>query len=430
MIEFTDVSKKFLIDEDRARSFQEKMVRALGRSRNGNHAETFWALRDVSFSVERGDAVGIIGANGSGKSTVLKLMSRIIYPTSGQIVVSGRVAALLELGAGFHPDLTGRENVELTASILGLHRAQVRREFGRIVDFSELERFIDVPIRNYSSGMLMRLGFAVATAFQPEILLVDEVLAVGDQAFQDRCIRRIREIQVDGATVILVSHDLGSVQRLCSRAIWIDDGRVCADGPTDSVAAQYLSSLWEQEAEREGAAHRANRNGDSEELAEIAPTDLAKKQIRRWGSGEVRIERAETLSCEGKPAAVFRSGEKFVVRISYHAPQPVSSPAFGISIYEESGNRLNGPNTVWSKAAPASIHGRGTIDYIVEELPLLSGRYDLTVAIYDRLVSHPYDHWHRMTTFTVVPGAREKQDGFVYIPCTWEHRSAESNDHG
>ena len=249
MIEFNGVSKHFVIDDDRARSFQEKFARAFGRSRNGaGEPEVFWALRDVSFSIDKGDAVGIVGSNGSGKSTVLKLISRIIYPNAGAVTVRGRVAALLELGAGFHPDLTGRENIDLTGSILGLRRRQVRSQVDEIISFSELERFIDVPIRNYSSGMLMRLGFSVATAFQPEILLIDEVLAVGDQAFQDRCMRRILEIQKQGATIVLVSHDLSSVQKLCRRSIWLDDGRICADGRTDTVASEYLSGLWNDQA--------------------------------------------------------------------------------------------------------------------------------------------------------------------------------------
>jgi ABC-type polysaccharide/polyol phosphate transport system ATPase subunit len=388
-------------------------------------------LRDVSFKIRAGDAVGIIGANGSGKSTILKLVSHIIYPDAGAITVRGRVAALLELGAGFHPDLTGRENIDLNGSILGLRRRQVRSRLEEIIEFSELDRFIDVPVRNYSSGMLMRLGFAVATAYQPEILLIDEVLAVGDQAFQDRCIRRIHEIQREGATIVLVSHDLGSVQKLCRRAVWIDDGRICADGETDAVASQYLSSLWEQEAGRDGAGNVVDECDETiEECEGNELIDGANRRAARWGSGEVRIERAELIGGDGRPTSVFRCGDKFSVRIWYHAPHPVESPAFGVSMYDEAGNRLNGPNTVWSRATPASIQGRGVIEYAVDCLPLLSGRYDLTVAIYDNLVSHPYDHWHRMATFTVIPGDQERQDGVMYIPCRWEHRPGESGRRG
>lgn len=419
MIQFEGVSKKFTINDEDARSFQEKLVHLLGRGRNGMHAtEEFWALRDVSFHIAPGDSVGIIGSNGSGKSTILKLISRIIYPNEGVVSVRGRVAALLELGAGFHQDLTGRENIDLNGSILGLRRYQVRQAVGEIVAFSELERFIDVPVRNYSSGMLMRLGFAVATAFQPEILLIDEVLAVGDQAFQDRCVRRIHEIQRQGATIVLVSHDLGSVQKLCRRAIWIDDGAVCADGKTDAVTTQYLANLWEQAAEPELLTDES----DGAEADEVDAAELASRQGTRWGSGEVRIERAEVLGGDRQPTNVFRSGDPLIVRIWYHAPKPIESPAFGVSLYDEAGNRLNGPNTVWSKAGLDQIEGRGMVEYIVDALPLLSGTYDLTVAVYDHLVSHPYDHWHRMASISVIPGLHEQQDGVVYIPCRWEHR--------
>jgi lipopolysaccharide transport system ATP-binding protein len=429
IIEFQHVSKCFTLDTYRPRSIQETLVQAFQRSRAAR-AEELWALRDVSFQVARGETVGLIGANGSGKSTVLKLISQIIYPSSGVISVQGRVAALLELGAGFHPDLSGRENIYLNGSILGLNRRYIRRQLDEIVAFAELERFIDMPIRNYSSGMLMRLGFAVATAFQPDILLIDEVLAVGDQAFQDRCLRRIAEIQRRGATIILVSHDLGSVQRLCRRVVWLEEGCVRADGDTDEVIARYLQSLWTVEQEKRDTAITDEASepptADAEAAQDVGEAPVPEEAVspaKRWGSGEATIEKAELLDERGVPATIFRSGRPFVVRMWYLAKEPVECPAFGISIYDEQGNRINGPNTVWSEAPIASIHGRGYVDYIVDELPLLPGRYDLTVAIYDRFIIHPYDHWHRMMTFTVVQGEREQQDGLVYIPCRWEQRS-------
>ncbi len=427
IIEFRHVSKCFMLDTYRPRSLQETVVQAFQRSRAAR-AEELWALRDVSFQVARGETVGLIGANGSGKSTVLKLISQIIYPSSGVICVQGRVAALLELGAGFHPDLSGRENIYLNGSILGLNRRYIRRQIDEIIAFAELERFIDMPIRNYSSGMLMRLGFAVATAFQPDILLIDEVLAVGDQAFQDRCLRRIAEIQRRGATIILVSHDLGSVQRLCRRVVWLEEGCVRADGDTDDVIARYLQSLWTVEQEKRDAAVDATSEpppDDAEAAQDVEDTTVSEEAvspIKRWGSGEATIEKAELLDERGAPATIFRSGRPFVVRMWYLAKEPIECPAFGVSIYDEQGNRINGPNTVWSEVPIASIHGRGYVDYIIDELPLLPGRYDLTVAIYDRFIIHPYDHWHRMMTFTVVHGERERQDGLVYIPCRWEQR--------
>jgi len=413
IIQLSNVSKRFIIQSQRSRSFQEAVVTAFQR-RPDRWDKEFWALHDVSFAVERGESLGLIGANGSGKSTALKLISRIVEPTSGTIAVHGRVAALLELGAGFHPDLTGRENIDLNGSILGLSRAYIRRQFDEIVAFSELERFIDVPIRNYSSGMLMRLGFAVATAFQPDILLIDEVLAVGDQAFQDRCLRRIAEIQYHGATIILVTHDLGSVQRLCHRTLWLDHGRVQADGPSQTITSRYLTRLWEEESAKEEAAEKTAEANNSSEKVESGIT-------ARWGSGEVRVEKAELLDAAGRPSRVFQTGDHFVVRMWYHAAQSVERPAFGISLYDEQGLRLNGPNTIWSGLPIAGVHGHGCVDYAVQALPLLPGRYDLTVAIYDQYVAHPYDHWHRMLTFSVVPGTHERQDGSVYIPGNWVH---------
>ena len=428
-IEFSSVSKLFTLDNQRPSSFQETLVNTL-HGRRSKSSESFWALREVSFAIRAGESLALIGANGSGKSTALKLISRIIMPTSGTVSVQGRVAALLELGAGFHPDLSGRENVALNGSILGLSRTFIRRQMDEIVAFSELQRFIDVPVRNYSSGMLMRLGFSVATAFQPDILIIDEVLAVGDQAFQDRCLRRIKDIQENGAMVILVSHDLESVRRLCQRAIWLDEGRARADGPTAEVAAQYLEELWTLEQDKIAAEKAAEAEPgeitESEEEpgedAEPAVPVKAHSHIGRWGSGEIRIEKAEILDASETATDVFRPGEKFTVRMWYRATQPIEMPAFGISLYDEQGFRINGPNTVWSGAPIARVHGRGCVDYIVEALPLLPGRYELTVAVYDRYVTHPYDHWHRMTSFVVIPDDIERQDGVVFIPCQWTHR--------
>jgi ABC-type multidrug transport system ATPase subunit len=344
------------------------------------------------------------------------------------VTVKGRVAALLELGAGFHPDLTGRENVALNGSILGLSRRFIQRQMNEIIDFSELHRFIDVPVRNYSSGMMMRLGFAVATAFQPDILLIDEVLAVGDQAFQDRCLHRIKDIQEGGATIVLVSHDLGSVQKLCQRAVWLAEGRARADGPTSEVTSQYLEELWTQEQDRAAAQPDGSEAGsDARRGAEDQSATLVKTHghIARWGSGEIRIEKAEILGASGADEVlkdVFRPGERFVVRIGYQAGQPVECPAFGVSLYDEQGLRINGPNTIWGNAPIGTVQGRGYVDYVVDALPLLPGRYELTVAVYDRFVAHPFDHWHRMTSFVVIPDGLERQDGAVYIPCRWVHR--------
>jgi lipopolysaccharide transport system ATP-binding protein len=424
-IRLENVSKLFTLNSQRPYSFQEAVIAALTKAHRPR-SEGFWVLKDISFDVHTGESLAIIGANGAGKSTLLKLIARILVPTSGDIVVHGRVAALLELGAGFHPDLTGRENIALNGSILGLSRHAIRRQMEAIIAFAELEHFIDVPVRNYSSGMLMRLGFSIATAFQPEILLIDEVLAVGDQVFQDRCLRRIREIQESGATVVLVSHDLETVRKLCRRAIWLDEGRVRADGPTDVVIARYLEEIWSLEQEKVMS--------ESSQLAEILPEvsgngppstcqepDGFPGHMARWGSGEIRIERADILDGHGTSRRVFRTGEPFVVRMWYRAHRPISAPAFGVSLYNEEGVRINGPNTFWSGVPIERVQGHGYVDYIVDALPLLPGRYELTVAVYDASVTHPYDHWHRMESFVVTTSEFERQDGMVYIPCRWAH---------
>ncbi len=395
---FDHVSKTFDLHRSRSRSFQELLVN-FGRWRQTRIHDELHALQDVSFAITRGETVGFIGANGAGKSTLLKLIARILEPDSGMVTVNGRVGALLELGAGFHPDLTGRENVYLNASIMGLTRREVDRRFDEIVAFSELERFIDVPVKHYSSGMYVRLGFAVAVNMEPEILLVDEVLAVGDQAFQSRCLKRVSEIQQTGTTVVFVSHALNTIRQNCKRVIWIDAGNLRCDGAPPHVIGEYLKLVW----------GRQDRDGSD-------TSDLG----NRWGSGEARIERVELLDEYDRPVNSFRTWDFFKVRMWYVASSLVKAPAFGIGLYDEDGERLNGPNSTWAGTPVPEVHGRGYVDYVVEHLPLLSGLYDLTVAIYDESITQPYDHWHRMLRFTVTHGDVDWQDGVVYIPHRWE----------
>jgi lipopolysaccharide transport system ATP-binding protein len=402
-ISFDHVSKVFTLHHERPRTFLEAATRATSR-RGPGRSEQFWALRDVSFEIDPEETVGLIGPNGAGKSTVLKLISRIIEPTSGSIRVNGRVSALLELGTGFHPDLTGRENVYLNGSILGLSQREIGRQLESIVEFAEMSRFIDVPVRNYSSGMLMRLGFAVATSFQPEILLIDEVLAVGDWGFQAKCLQRIAQIQERGVAVLFVSHGLDQVRRLCHRAIWLDEGQVRAIGPSADVVVEYLSRGWEDKG------IRLLDEGD------------AAGRGRHWGSGEAVVTEVEFQDLDGNTTRTFRTGDPFVARIHYQAHQPIRKPAFGVAIYREDGSHINGPNTAQSGFEIDVIDSAGIVDYIIDVLPLLPGRYEFTAAIYDFHSVHPYDHRHRAYVFEVQPGATQQQEeGVVHIPCRWEH---------
>jgi ABC-type polysaccharide/polyol phosphate transport system ATPase subunit len=401
-VRFDNVSKKFTLRHERARSFQEAALAFL--KSQDNSREELWALKDVSFAVERGKTLGIIGPNGSGKSTVLKLITRILEPTSGQVVVQGQVSALIELGAGFHPDLTGRENIYLNGSLLGFSRKEMKAKFDSIVEFSELEKFIDVPIKHYSSGMHMRLGFAVAIHVDPDILLIDEILAVGDQAFQNKCLGKIGELKNQGVTILFVSHYLEAVRNLCTSAIWLENGVIQERGTTDRVIDSYLNNVT---TITEARLSRERRIGDNE---------------NRWGSGEVEITDVRFLDAQGRERRAFKTGEKMIVRLRYHAHTKVNQPVFGIAIYGSGGVHINGPNTKFSDYVVESVEGSGEIDYIVDMLPLLEGTYELSAAVYDQDGLHAYDHQHRMYSFIVQRGTVKERYGMIYIPCEWRLR--------
>jgi lipopolysaccharide transport system ATP-binding protein len=383
--------------------------------------------------------VGIIGPNGAGKSTVLKLVTRIIEPSAGKIAVNGRISALLELGAGFHPDLTGRENVYLNGSILGFSKAEMDRIFDEIVHFSEMDRFIDVPVKHYSSGMYMRLAFAIAINVRPDILLVDEVLAVGDQAFQARCLDRISEMKRRGVTIVLVTHDLDAVRSLCDRAIWLDEGKVQAEGAVELVVEQYLNQVHMEDEQillqaevarsEEGPKPAQAVTEDTQESElDTSPndprSDLREDESRseawRWGSREGEITNVQLLDGQGQERRSFKTGDTFVVRIHYVAYQRIDKPQFGLALYHAGGFHINGPNTVFSGVEIDAIKGQGYIDHVVDSLPLLEGTYLVSVSLYDRAGAHAYDYHHQAYTFRVHPNPiiREKY-GAIFIPSSW-----------
>jgi ABC-type polysaccharide/polyol phosphate transport system ATPase subunit len=392
-IQFDGVSKKFILHHERARSFQELVVGLFRR--NNRSREEFWALRDVSFAVEQGETVGIIGPNGAGKSTLLKLAARVIEPTSGRIAVRGRIGALLELGAGFHPDLTGRENIYLNGSILGLSRAEIRRRMDDIIGFAELERFIDVPVKHYSSGMFVRLGFSVAVHTDPEILLVDEVLAVGDQAFQRKCLERIDDLRRQGVTVLFVSHSADAVRALCNRAIWLYEGRVVADDAAEAVVRRYLEHSW-------GRQTVTQPGGDE----------------RRWGTGRIRIVRVRLLDGEGRERQQFRTGEPLVVEMHYRAEERVERPVFGLAIHRSDGIHITGPNTQFAGLDIPAVEGEGIVTYAIPALPLLEGLYYISVSTHNWEDTEMYDYHDRMYGFWVLPGTREEY-GIVTVMGVW-----------
>lgn len=399
-IEFESVSKKFVMHHERPRSFQEMIIGLLNLER-GKGSEEFWALKDVSFEVPKGETLGLIGPNGAGKSTTLRLIARILEPTSGRIVVDGRVSTLLELGAGFHPDLTGRENVYLNGSILGLSKREMDKKFQSIVSFAELDPFIDVQLRYYSSGMYVRLGFAIAAHVEPDILLVDEILAVGDQAFQIKCLDRMRELQRRKVTILLVSHNLHMVQNFCSQAILLHRGAVRASGRPGEVVSRYLG-----------------------EIAAAEEVSLGEERLprNRWGTREVEITRVTFLDVEGRESQAFQTGDTMIVRIEYQAPRRVERPVFGVAIHRRDGLHITGPNTRSTGYPIDAVEGRGEIDFIVERLPLREGVYQFTVAVHDYDALQPYDYHDRAYTFRVDRPPEKVVFGVLELPCRWEHR--------
>jgi lipopolysaccharide transport system ATP-binding protein len=416
-VQFDGVSKRFIIHHERARSFQDLLIR---RFRPSQSNEAFWALRDISFSVEPGTALGIIGTNGSGKSTLLKLMTRIIAPTQGKVTVNGRVSALLELGAGFHPDLSGRDNVFLNASILGVERRRVAERFDAIAKFAELERFIDIPVKHYSSGMYARLGFAVAINVDPDVLLIDEVLSVGDESFQDRCLDAIHRFHRAGKTLVLVSHDVSSICDVCTDAIWLQDGEVRAVGQPRKVVTEYLDAAHAHAAEVEAAEDLGLGPSVSDSHDAAAPY-----AGHRWGSGEAEILAVEVLDGNGRVTGQMRSGGRLTIRVRYRADQRISLPVFGLAITTEEGLHVTGPNSQFAGQIIDAIEGEGAVTYVVDECPLLPGTFRLTASIYDESCTHPYDYHDRMYALSVEPGDHEERYGVVRLPARWTYEPSD-----
>lgn len=402
-IEVTEVWKKFRIYHEKHPSLKETVLK-----RKRVSFEELWALKEVSFSLEKGKTLGIIGENGSGKSTLLKILARILRPDKGSFETDGKISALLELGAGFHPELTGRENIYLNGSILGLKKREIEGKFEEIVSFSGLQKFVDMPVKSYSSGMYLRLGFAVAVNVNPDILLIDEILAVGDELFQRKCSDKIFEFKLAGKTIVLVSHSLEAVRNLCETALWLKDGEVKALGKSGQVIEAYLKSLNQEEASPRGA-------------------EVGTGFGSRHGSYEAEIMKVEFLNSNGKSGGSFKTGDKFIARLNYQAHQAIEKPVFGVAIFGPDGTNITGPNTKISRQEINKIEGQGHIDYIVENLPLLPGTYFFSAALYDYSCLHPYDHQDKMYLFKVVPGSSDLPDGTLEIPCKWRHRKDEDS---
>lgn len=404
-ISFDHVSKRFMLKHERPRSFQELFLSIL-HMRRPQSKETYWALSDVSFDVEQGAMLGIIGPNGAGKSTIMKLVSRIIEPTSGQIKVDGRVRALLELGAGFHLELTGRENIYLSGSILGMSRQEVREQLDAIIGFAELEKFIDIPVKHYSSGMFVRLGFSVAVHTRPDILLIDEVLAVGDAAFQRRCLEKIAEFRRGDCTIVFVSHDLRSVEQLCSQVIWLDQGKIKQMGDPSRVISSYTAFFEQQLAEK---------------LTLENPEEIAVPSVPK----ELHIQQVSMVDNAGNPKWTFQSGEPVGVRIDYESHGRVEEPVFGILLHRSDGLYISSTNTYdVDPLELGPIEGRGTLTVEIGELNLYAGEYLLSVGAYcspdPPYWSTPAHFLDKQFRFRVIS---EQRHGVMALPATWIHEA-------
>ncbi len=413
-IEFLGVSKTFRLQRDKPRSFQEAFVNLLQHNRN-HGTEEFWALRDVSFRVEAGDHIGLIGRNGAGKSTTLKLISRIIQPTRGKITVNGRVTALLELGAGFHPDLSGRDNISLNGAVMGLTRREIARKLDEIIEFAEINDFIDVPVKDYSSGMYLRLAFSAAAHLDPEILLLDEVFAVGDQGFQQKSQERIQALRKRGITIFFVSHSMESVLQTCKRAIWLERGQVRAIGDVSAVSAAYYEDTLIKMAEKQAAKMPS------------LPDQHLEDQEKRLGSGEARIERVELVDADGRPTRFTHTNARLTVRLHYIAHERVEQPLIGIAFYRADQRiRIAGPNNTMQPYRIPFIEGSGYVDYAIGRLPFLPGDYLIDAAIYDWDDTHRYDYWNECARFTVLPGGTRERYGLVALEGEWWHPATDA----
>jgi ABC-type polysaccharide/polyol phosphate transport system ATPase subunit len=374
------VSRRFRIYPQRNVTLKEAIVR-----RRHLRPTDIWALRDVSFEIEPGEGVGFIGRNGSGKTTLLRLIAGIFKPTNGRMEVGGRVGSLLELGAGFHPDFTGRENIYLSGAIYGLNRKTIRRRIDDIVDFTELERFIDLPVRTYSSGMQMRLGFSIAIHVNADILLLDEVFAVGDEAFQRKCLDRILNYKQEGGTIAFVSHAAWAVERLCERALLLRRGEVDFDGDAHEALRRYQAALA---ADRDPAEREAG--------------------LREWGTGEARVARVRLESTDGEERREFWSDEPLVFRLSIASEQPISEPRLSVELRDEAGGLLGAHEQAAAELGWGGEPGERQVRFEIEQLPVIDGRFQLGVSILDSSGEKQYHRIERAAEFVVTPrdGAR------------------------
>jgi ABC-2 type transport system ATP-binding protein len=388
VVRVSHLSKRFRLFHERNQSLKQSLLN-MRRSKY----EDFWALRNITFDVMKGETFGIVGHNGSGKSTLLKCLTKILEPDEGTVSVDGSISALLELGAGFHPELSGRENVFLNAAILGVSRKHVNERFDDIVEFSGLEQFIDTPVKNYSSGMFVRLGFAVAVNVDPDVLIIDEVLAVGDADFQAKCGDKIADFRDRGKTIVLVTHGMSDVVRLCGRAAWIDHGDLRMIGPPHEITSAYMQTTHQ---------------GRSVQVVEGM----------RWGTGDVQIASVEILGGDGQPVDFARSGEPHAIRLNLTAAEPVLAPEVVISIFDQNATLVSEVSTRTRDVFIDRVHGERSVTFELDALPLTEGTYEMSCSVVDESGQREYDVRSRFVRFDVLKGDTDDK-GLVTLGGSW-----------
>ena len=404
-IELTNVTKIYRRYTGRQFSTLKSALLQRSLMRDLQPSETFPALTDVSFTVPKGSTYGVIGRNGSGKSTALKLVAGITKPTGGVVRVDGRISALIELGAGFHPEISGRENVFINGIMLGLTKRQIQERFDEIVEFAELREFIDAPVKTYSSGMYMRLGFAVAIHVDPDVLLVDEVLAVGDEGFTHKCLDKFSEFRRRGKTILLVTHSLNLVERFCDEALWLDAGRAQTHGDPKRVVGAYLTAVEQGEEQlmvetTARAVESAAPPGADVPQPQDLTTNMFQATEGRWGSREIEITDVVLRDAAGQPSHVFHSGEPLSIVLRLRAKQPTDDVVFGIGVFNAEGVCCYGTNTFIEEMNPAALNGDAEATFAIDALDLVEGTYKLDVAVHKR-DGYPYDYHRLLYTFRV-----------------------------
>lgn len=381
--------KNFRLYHERNRYLKAAML----RGRRARYEE-FWALQDVSLTVATGATVGVIGSNGSGKTTLLKCLTGIYTPERGSVHIEGNVAALLELGAGFHAELSGTENIYLNGSILGMSKKDIDNKFDSIVEFAGLEQFIDTPVKNFSSGMVVRLGFSIATHVEPEVLLIDEILAVGDQAFQRKSTEKIEQFRRDGRTILVVSHSLGLVQQLCDTVVWLEKGHVKMTGPASDVISEYTGTTY----------------------GNFAREDASSKT--RWGSGEAQITQVTTLDASEQPIDTLSSGDEFRLRLELNSHVRIESPVLRVQMETMSGELVWSTTTQRGTATLRVLDGPAVAMLQIPSLPLADGTYYVSVSITDATGATEFDHCQHWAKIHVV-GGQPNDGGVVALPSSW-----------